>query len=80
VIKFAGSARCVCALFTAVTLQAIAPEEGATVWLADPSHTTRIAQAEIGIAPVTIGTGIVTLTLQGWMDLYKIPGLSVAVF
>jgi CubicO group peptidase (beta-lactamase class C family) len=70
-----------CMLLAVVTLQATTPEQGATVWLADPSHAMRIARAESEIAPVVLATDdTVALTLQGWMDLYKIPGLSVAVF
>jgi CubicO group peptidase (beta-lactamase class C family) len=55
--------------------------KAATQWLADPSHAERIATAERDIVAVVPGEAEpLRLTLQRWMELYKIPGLSVAVF
>jgi CubicO group peptidase (beta-lactamase class C family) len=52
-----------------------------TEWTADPSQTERIQRVETGIPPVVIpGEAPVSMTLQQWMDFYKIPGLSVVVF
>jgi len=53
----------------------------ATEWVARPAEAARIAKVEAGLAPLTLpGEEPRTLTLQQWMELYKIPGLSVAVF
>ncbi len=53
----------------------------ATEWLADPTHAAKIAAAEREIVAVVPGEPEpLRLTLQRWMELYKIPGLSVAVF
>ena len=57
------------------------PQRKATEWLADPSHAAKIAAAEREIVAVVPGEAEpLRLTLQRWMELYKIPGLSVAVF
>ncbi|WNG33824.1 serine hydrolase [Archangium violaceum] len=53
----------------------------ATEWLARPSEAARVARVEANLAPATLpGEEPVHLSLQRWMELYKIPGLSVAVF
>ncbi len=53
----------------------------ATEWLARPSEAARVARVEAGLAPITLpGEEPVRLSLQRWMELYKIPGLSIAVF
>jgi len=55
--------------------------KAATEWLVDPSHAARIAATERDIVAVVPGEAEpLRLTLQRWMELYKIPGLSVAVF
>jgi CubicO group peptidase (beta-lactamase class C family) len=52
-----------------------------TEWLARPSEAARVARVEANLAPITLpGEKPVQLSLQRWMELYKIPGLSVAVF
>ncbi|MBZ4420409.1 serine hydrolase domain-containing protein [Myxococcus sp. RHSTA-1-4] len=52
-----------------------------TEWLARPSEAARIARVEAGLAPVTLpGAEPQHLSLQRWMELYAVPGLSVAVF
>lgn len=67
-------------VFHSVTL-ATGQSAKATAWLADPSHAARIAAAERDIvAVVPDDAEPLRLTLQRWMELYKIPGLSVAVF
>jgi CubicO group peptidase (beta-lactamase class C family) len=53
----------------------------ATEWLARPSDAARVARVEAGLLPITLpGEKPMSLSLQRWMELYKIPGLSVAVF
>jgi CubicO group peptidase (beta-lactamase class C family) len=56
-------------------------QKAATEWLADPSHAAKIAAAEKDIVAVVPGEAEpLRMTLQRWMELYKIPGLSMAVF
>ncbi len=53
----------------------------ATDWVARPAEAARVARVEANLAPITLpGEEPVRLSLQRWMELYKIPGLSVAVF
>ncbi|HZI04255.1 MAG TPA: serine hydrolase domain-containing protein, partial [Archangium sp.] len=53
----------------------------ATEWLARPAEAARVARVEAGLAPATLpGEEPLQLSLQRWMELYKIPGLSIAVF
>jgi CubicO group peptidase (beta-lactamase class C family) len=53
----------------------------ATEWLARPAEAARVARVEAGLPPITLpGQEPLQLSLQRWMELYKIPGLSVAVF
>jgi CubicO group peptidase (beta-lactamase class C family) len=53
----------------------------ATQWLARPAEAARVARVEAGLAPATLpGEEPMKLSLQRWMELYKIPGLSIAVF
>jgi CubicO group peptidase (beta-lactamase class C family) len=53
----------------------------ATEWLARPSEAARVARVEAGLAPVTLpGEEPLRMPLRQWMELYKIPGVSVAVF
>jgi CubicO group peptidase (beta-lactamase class C family) len=50
-------------------------------WLADPSHRARIAAAAADMVGVIPGEPApVRLTLQRWMELFAVPGVSVAVF
>ncbi|WPB77625.1 serine hydrolase [Archangium violaceum] len=53
----------------------------ATQWLARPTEAARIARVEAGLSPITLpGEAPRDLSLQQWMELYKIPGVSIAVF
>lgn len=53
----------------------------ATQWLHRPSESARVARVEAGLAVVPLPGGeSVRLTLAEWMALYKVPGLSIAVF
>ncbi|WP_141617416.1 serine hydrolase [Myxococcus sp. AB036A] len=64
-----------------VLLTAAAPRRPTTEWLARPSEAARIARVEAGLAPVVLpGEAPRHLTLQQWMELYSVPGLSIAVF
>ncbi|MFP2905489.1 serine hydrolase [Pyxidicoccus sp. 3LFB2] len=52
-----------------------------TEWLARPSEAARVARVEAGLAPVSIpGEAPIRMPIERWMELYKIPGLSIAVF
>jgi len=75
------------ATMTLASCVAVAPltaadtSKPATEWLAHPSDAARVARVEAGLAPVTLpGEEPVRMSLQRWMELYKIPGLSLAVF
>ncbi|RKH95846.1 serine hydrolase [Corallococcus sp. AB038B] len=62
-------------------LAAEGTKKPATQWLASPAQATRAARVEAGLAPVVIeGEKPQSLTLPQWMALYRIPGLSIAVF
>lgn len=64
-----------------VLLTAADTRKPATEWLARPSEAARLKRVEAGLAPATVpGEEPRRLSLQQWMELYKIPGLSVAVF
>lgn len=68
-----------CAAVTFLT--AAGTSQPTTQWLAHPSEAARVARVEAGLMPVTLpGEKPIHLSLQRWMELYKIPGLSVAVF
>ena len=70
----------VVALLSSATVSS-AQRPAATEWVADSSEGARIRAVESAIGVAIPGEAVpVRLTLQGWMELYKIPGLSVAVF
>jgi CubicO group peptidase (beta-lactamase class C family) len=75
---------CLCAVSAVVVLGQRGVGTGrstSTVWLASPDQAARLSRAESQIPAVTIdGEPPIALTLQQWMEIYKIPGLSVAVF
>jgi hypothetical protein len=57
------------------------PTPGATVWTATPADAARIARVEAGLAAVTLSSGApIALDIAGWMQAYRVPGISVAVF
>ncbi len=67
--------------FVATSLHAAGPKKTDTEWLATPAEAARIARVENNLAPVILkGEAPIRLSLQQWMHLSKIPGLSVAVF
>ncbi len=52
-----------------------------TEWLSDPAEAAHIARVETRMPAVAIPNGEpIAMTLAQWMEVYKIPGLSVAVF
>jgi len=52
-----------------------------TAWLANPLDEARIARVESQVPPVEIaGEAPIALTIQQWMDTFKVSGLSLAVF
>ncbi len=68
-------------LFTSFAISSFAQKAPVTEWLADPSQAARIQRVENGLAPVVLrGEAPISMTLQQWMDFFKIPGLSVVVF
>ncbi|ATB37890.1 serine hydrolase [Cystobacter fuscus] len=70
-----------CALAAVSLLTAADTRKPTTQWLARPSEAARIARVEAGLSPVALpGEQTRRLSLQEWMALYKIPGLSIAVF
>lgn len=79
VLRFTTVALVGCAGITLLT--AAAAPKPPTEWVARPSEVARIARVEAGLAPAAIpGEEPLRLSLQRWMELYRIPGLSVAVF
>ncbi|MFP2959172.1 serine hydrolase [Myxococcus sp. 1LA] len=64
-----------------VLLTAAAPQRPVTEWRVRPSEAARIARVEAGLPPIELpGAEPKHLSLQQWMELYAIPGLSIAVF
>jgi CubicO group peptidase (beta-lactamase class C family) len=52
-----------------------------TVWMVRPPEAARIARVEAQIPAVEItGEPPIELTIHHWMETFKVPGLSVAVF
>jgi CubicO group peptidase (beta-lactamase class C family) len=60
---------------------AAAPSSRGTEWVAHPSELSRIARVETRLPAVAIEQEApVSMPLEQWMKLFKVPGLSVAVF
>ncbi|AGC49355.1 beta-lactamase [Myxococcus stipitatus DSM 14675] len=52
-----------------------------TQWLARPSEAARITRVEQGLRALTLpGEAPRKMSLQDWMALYEVPGVSIAVF
>jgi CubicO group peptidase (beta-lactamase class C family) len=75
---------CVCATASVVVVgqrEAGTYTNPSTVWLAAPDQAARLSRTESNLPAVEIdGEPPIALTIQQWMDVFKIPGLSVAVF
>ncbi|MGE6763497.1 serine hydrolase [Corallococcus interemptor] len=57
------------------------PVPPTTQWTARPSESARVARVEARLAPLALpGEKPQSLSMRRWMDLYRIPGLSVAVY
>ncbi|RKH45493.1 class A beta-lactamase-related serine hydrolase [Corallococcus sp. AB050B] len=57
------------------------PVPPTTQWTARPSESARVARVEARLAPLALpGEKPQSLSVRRWMDLYRIPGLSVAVY
>jgi CubicO group peptidase (beta-lactamase class C family) len=68
-------------LFASLAVSGFAQKKPVTEWMVDPSQASHIKAVETGIPAVVIrGEAPISMTLQQWMDFYKIPGLSVVVF
>ncbi len=68
-------------LLASLVLPSVAAAKDDTRWLADASQAPRIERVEQGLPSVTLADGkVLQLDLQGWMKLFGVPGLSVAVF
>ncbi len=68
-------------LFSSIAISGLAQKAPITEWVADPSQPARIQRVENGLTPVTLrGEAPVSMSLQQWMNFFKIPGLSVVVF
>ncbi|AKF87447.1 hypothetical protein MFUL124B02_43020 [Myxococcus fulvus 124B02] len=62
-------------------LTGAAPSKPQTQWLSRPAEAAHVARVEEGLALVLVpGEAPRHLTPTQWMELYKVPGLSIAVF
>jgi CubicO group peptidase (beta-lactamase class C family) len=60
---------------------ASSPARGSTAWTATPTDAARIARVEAGLPAVPLSSGApIALDIAGWMQAYRVPGISVAVF
>ncbi|RKI73095.1 class A beta-lactamase-related serine hydrolase [Corallococcus sp. AB049A] len=66
---------------SAVVLLTAAAPPSTMQWTARPSESARVARVEARLAPLALpGEKPQSLSVKRWMDLYRIPGLSVAVY
>nr|BDT38751.1 class A beta-lactamase-related serine hydrolase [Myxococcus sp. MH1] len=62
-------------------LTGAAPSKPQTQWLSRPAEAARVARVEEGLPAIALpGETPRHLSLPQWMELYKVPGLSLAVF
>ena len=74
-------AAALCAMVTVTAFVPADPPVAKAVWLASPLEAARLARVESQVPPVEIkGEPPIGLTIQQWMDTFKVPGLSLAVF
>ena len=67
-------------LFSLVSPE-LAAAKSNTLWVADTSQAARIGRVEQGLPPVPLADGqMLQMDLQQWMEFFRIPGVSVAVF
>ena len=68
-------------VLASLVLPASAVAENETRWLADASQGPRLQRVEHGLPSVVLADGtVLQLDIQGWMKLFGVPGLSIAVF
>jgi CubicO group peptidase (beta-lactamase class C family) len=68
-------------LLSTSVLPRLASAKDETRWLADASQAARIERVEQGLPPITLADGTaLKLDLRGWMEVFRVPGVSVAVF
>jgi CubicO group peptidase (beta-lactamase class C family) len=71
----------VLSILVGLALPQLARAKDETRWLAEASQGARIERVEQGLPPITLADGTtLRFDLQSWMELFKVPGLSVAVF
>jgi CubicO group peptidase (beta-lactamase class C family) len=68
-------------VLASLVLPVSAVAEDGTRWLADASQGPRLKRVEQGLPGVVLADGtVLQLDIQGWMKLFGVPGLSIAVF
>jgi CubicO group peptidase (beta-lactamase class C family) len=68
-------------VLASLVLPELAAAKDDTRWLADASQAPRIERVEEGLQPIVLSDGkALQLDLRSWMELFRIPGLSMAVF
>jgi CubicO group peptidase (beta-lactamase class C family) len=69
-------------LVSGVVLPGVAPPaKDDTRWLADASQAERLRRVERGMPAVSLPDGqSLQMDVEQWMDSFKVPGLSIAVF
>ena len=68
-------------LLAGLVLPRLAAAKDETRWLAEASQAARIERVEQGLPPITLADGTaLKLDLQSWMEIFRVPGMSVAVF
>ncbi len=68
-------------VLASLVLPVSAVAEDETRWLSDASQGPRLKRVEQGLPSVILADGtVLQLDIQGWMKLFGVPGLSIAVF
>jgi CubicO group peptidase (beta-lactamase class C family) len=68
-------------VLASLVLPVSAVAEDETRWLSDASQGPRLKRVEQGLPSVVLADGtVLQLDIQGWMKLFGVPGLSIAVF
>ena len=73
-------AAALCAMVTVTAFVPADPPAAKAEWLASPLEAARIARVESRVSAAIKGDAPIELPLQQWMETFKVPGLSVAVF
>jgi CubicO group peptidase (beta-lactamase class C family) len=68
-------------LLVGLALPQLARAKDETRWLSEASQGARIERVEQDFPPIILADGTsLHFDLQSWMELFKVPGLSIAVF